>query len=77
MADDSVRTSLLQIREDGQILFLGSLMVFALLAAVGFSLALFGAASTFMATPTDRLITAGIGVGLMGLGGLGTWLTLR
>lgn len=61
----------------GQKLFMLALMVCSALIAVGFSLALFGAASSHLATVTDRLYVVAIGTGLMVLGGAAGYWTLH
>jgi len=53
----------------GQKLFMGTLMVCSLLAAVGFSLFIFGVGSELVATTTDRVYVAGIGAAMMAAGG--------
>jgi hypothetical protein len=53
----------------GQKLFMGTLMMCSLLAAVGFSLFVFGVGSDLIATTIDRVFIAGIGVVLTTLGG--------
>lgn len=78
MATESTDTESFDVATDGgQKLFLLSLMAFSLIGAVGFSLFVFGAVSEFMATTTDRIITAGIGTGLMAICGIGVYATLR
>jgi uncharacterized membrane protein len=60
------------IAAGGQKLFMLVLSVAAVLAAVGFSIAVFGAFSDLMASTTDRLVMVAIGLVLMSLaGGLG------
>jgi len=57
------------IEVGGQKLFMGTLMVCSLFAAVGFSLFVFGVGSDLVATTTDRVYVAGIGAALMAVGG--------
>ena len=60
------------IAAGGQKLFMLALSVAAVLAAVGFSLAVFGAFSDLVATGTDRVLIVAVGAVLMSLaGGLG------
>jgi|GEM_PF-3203009 len=62
----ATETDGISVRTDGgQKLFLLSLMALSVLGAVGFSVFIFGATSEFMASTTDRLYTAGIGLGMM------------
>ncbi|WP_053947836.1 hypothetical protein [Halolamina sediminis] len=57
------------ITAGGQKLFMLALSVAAVLAAVGFSIVVFGAFSDLVATTVDRAMIVGIGVVLMSLGG--------
>lgn len=60
------------IARGGQKLFLLSLSVAALLGALGFSFAIFGAFSGLLATTIDQLLVIAVGIGLMAFGaGLG------
>ena len=60
------------IAAGGQKLFMLALSVAAVLAAVGFALAVFGAFSDLVATGTDRVLIVAVGAVLMSLaGGLG------
>ncbi|KPN29105.1 hypothetical protein SY89_03339 [Halolamina pelagica] len=60
------------IAAGGQTLFMLTLSVAAVLAAVGLSLVVFGAFSDLVATTTDRVMVVGIGAVLMSLAsGLG------
>lgn len=56
------------IAAGGQKLFLLTLSVAALLAALGFSFTIFGAFSGMLATTTDQLLVMVVGVGLVALG---------
>lgn len=57
------------IAAGGQKLFLLTLSVAALLAALGFSFAVFGAFSGLLASTFDQLMMVAIGVGLVGFAG--------
>jgi len=60
------------IAAGGQTLFMLALSVAAVLAAVGFSLVIFGAFSELVATMTDRVMVVAIGTLLIALAsGLG------
>lgn len=60
------------IAAGGQKLFMLALSVAAVLAAVGFSIAVFGALSDLVATTFDRVMIVAIGAVLISLGsGLG------
>ncbi|MFC6735521.1 hypothetical protein ACFQEQ_04635 [Halolamina salina] len=60
------------IAAGGQKLFMLTLSLAAVLAAVGFSIAVFGAFSDLVATTFDRVLIAAVGAALMSLaGGLG------
>ncbi len=52
----------------GQKLFLLTLSFAAVLGAIGFSLAIFGALSGLLSTTFDQLMVVGIGVALIALG---------
>jgi hypothetical protein len=56
------------IAAGGQKLFLLTLSVAALLAALGFSFAIFGAFSGMLATTVDQLLVIAVGGGLMAFG---------
>jgi len=60
------------IAAGGQGLFMLALSVAAVLAAVGFSLVIFGALSDLVASMYDRVLVVAVGLGLMSLSaGLG------
>ena len=60
------------IAAGGQKLFLLTLSVAALLAALGFSVAIFGAFSGLLASTTDQLLVIAVGGSLLAVGaGLG------
>ncbi|AEN04882.1 hypothetical protein [Halolamina sp.] len=58
------------IAAGGQKLFLLTLSVAALLAALGFSFAIFGAFSGLLSTVTDQLLVIALGLGLIGIAGV-------
>ncbi|GAB7095169.1 hypothetical protein JCM30237_23220 [Halolamina litorea] len=58
------------IAAGGQKLFLVTLSVAALLAALGFSFAVFGAFSGLLASTFDQLMVIAVGVGLIGVSGV-------
>jgi small neutral amino acid transporter SnatA (MarC family) len=66
-----------QTNHSNQTLFVGSIIVLSILFAAGFSVALFGATTPYLATPTDGLLTAALGVSMMIAGGGGVYLLLR
>lgn len=53
------------VQANNQILFVGSIIILAIVFAAGFSITLFGATTTYMATETDKMITIAIGAGLL------------
>ena len=65
-----------RVTSGSQARFFGLLVVFSLVFALGFSIALFGAGTDFLATARDQVVLVGIGVGMMALGAVGAYWTL-
>ena len=60
----------------GQKLFLLTLSVASVLAAVGFSYVVFGAFSGLLATTIDQLLTVAVGLGLIALSAVTAYAAL-
>lgn len=65
-----------RIDSSGQGRFIATLVVAAVLVALGFSVTLFGLSTDYLVTFVDRVGVVGVGVAMLLLGGLGASRTL-
>lgn len=66
-----------QTNHSNQTLFVGAIIVLSIIFATGFSVALFGATTPYLASSTDSLLTTALGVSMMIVGSGGVYLLLR
>lgn len=66
-----------QVEENNQILFVGTMIVLAVVFAAGFSVTLFGLTTPYMATAVDRWLTVGVGGAMILASAAGAYLTIK